>query len=71
MTTALPFLRSMILVLEVKSTNVCGSKEFRGSLSVQVRHGESRIVPVVAPWTSSRKSRAVLFPGTACLTDFV
>jgi len=70
-TSALPFFKSMTSVLEVKSTNVRGIKEFWGSLSVQVWHKESRSVPVVAPWTSSRKSRASLFPVTKRLTDFV
>src|SRR5258706_1305867 len=47
-TSALPFFKSMTSVLEVKSTNVRGIKEFWGSLSVQVWHKESRSVPVVA-----------------------
>ena len=71
MTSALPFFRSMMSVLEVKSTNVRGTKVFRGSLRVHVRHKESRRVPVVAPLTSSRKSRAFLFSVTERLTDFV
>src|SRR5258706_15494771 len=70
-TSALPFFRSMTSVLEVKSTNVRGIKEFWGSLSVQPRHKESRSVPVVAPWTSSRKSRVFLCLVTERLTDFV
>src|SRR5258706_5443037 len=70
-TCALPLFRSMTSVLDLKSTNVRGTTEFRGSLSMQVWHGESRIVPVVAPWTSSRKSRAFLFPVTDRLTDLV
>ena len=70
-TSALPFFRSMTSVLEVKSTNLRGVKRFWGSLSVQVQHKESRIVPVVAPWISSRKSRVFLFPVTERLTDFV
>jgi len=40
-TSALPFFRSIMSVLEVKSTTVRGIKEFRGSLRVQVRHNES------------------------------
>jgi hypothetical protein len=58
-------------VLELKSTNVRDTEDFRGSLRVQVRHKESRRVPVVAPLASSRKSRAFLFPATERLADFV
>ena len=69
-TCALPFFRSMTSVVDLKSTNV-RAKEFWGSLLVQLLHKEERIVPVVAPWTSSRKSRAFLFPVTERVTDFV
>jgi len=57
--------------LEVKSTNVRGIREFWGSLSVQFRHKESRRVPVVAPWTSSRRFKVFLFLVTERFTDFV
>jgi len=70
-TSALPFFRSIMSALDMKSTTVPGIKEFPGSLKVQVLHKESRRVPVVAPLTSSRKSRAFLFPTTERLTDLV
>ena len=69
-TCTLPFFKSMTSVEDLKSTSV-RAKEFWGSLSVQLLHKEWRIVPVVAPWTSSRKSRAFLFPVMERLTDFV
>ena len=68
---ALPLFKSMRSVLEVKSTNVGYIKEFRDSFSSQLSH-KLRIVPVVAPWTSSRKSKAFLSPRAAeRWTDFV
>src|ERR1700749_1035927 len=63
-TFALPLLKSMMSVLETKSTNVGGITELRDSFLVQLLHKVSRIVPVVAPWTSSQKSSTFLSPRT-------